>query len=64
MHENFLSRWLRKDEDGKVEEKGSFRTGAKQGVNTRAGKDRLKEKTKRLSLTVKESVWEVCLNRL
>ena len=32
VHENFLSRWLREDEEGNVEEKGSFRTGAKQGV--------------------------------
>ena len=40
MHdENFLSSWLREDEEGKVEEKGRFRMEP----NIRAGKDRLKE---------------------
>ena len=32
MHEDdSLSSWLREDEEGKVEEKGRFRSGAKQG---------------------------------
>ena len=64
MHEeNLHSSWLREDEEGKVQKRKGFAVEPNE-VNIRAGRDRLKEKRKRLSLTVKESVWKVCLNWL
>ena len=51
MHEeNILNSWLREDTEGKVEEKESFVVEPNKR-KIRLGKDRLKEKRKRLSLT-------------